>query len=321
MNKKLLLPTLLSLLSAGAWAQIKDLQTEDIDWEEDTAKVVSIDDILKMQQNVSTLNDRQIHFSQVWGYRTFLNVSYTKSKLSPKSGVNIEYGPNQYIQGFKNDWGVSMKWGNNYRLHKAPISNIVAINLDFVWTDLSVNHYKAEAGSGLYDSRDQRSWTNKDDETDFYHYLPWRLEKYEFTYGMALGPSVTVAPFTMLDVRALHFIKINLYYHIGYNASLLLMKNDKGKADANPTQKTFSNMTSEEQTNLRRFEEIKGSQLALGHGLTHCFGFNLSWKFIGVGYEHRNSPLDIMSLNTAQFSSEKYKFKSSSNRFYLQFRF
>jgi len=321
MNKKLLLSTLLSLLSAGTWAQTQDLQTENIDWEEDTAKVVSIADILKMQQNVSTLNDQQSHFSQVWGYRTFLNISYTKSKLSPRAGVNIEYGPQKYISEFKNDWGVSMKWGNNYKLHKKPIANIVAINIDFVWTDLTVNHYKAENGSALYDSRELRNWTNKDGETGKFHYLPWLLEKYEFNYGMALGPSVTVAPFTTLDVRALHFIKLNLYYHIGYNASLLLMKNDKGKADGNPMQKSVSNMTSDQQTNLKLFEDIKGSQLALSHGLTHCFGFNLSWKFIGVGFERRTSPINVVSLNTAQFGSEKYKFKSSNSRIYLQFRF
>ena len=58
--------------------------------EEDTAKVVSIADILNMRQSVSTLNNRESHFSKVWGNRTFLNISYTKEKLTPKEEILLK---------------------------------------------------------------------------------------------------------------------------------------------------------------------------------------------------------------------------------------
>ena len=66
------------------------MATENIDWEEDTAKVVSIADILNMRQSVSTLNNRESHFSKVWGNRTFLNISYTKEKLTPKEEILLK---------------------------------------------------------------------------------------------------------------------------------------------------------------------------------------------------------------------------------------
>ena len=313
MNKRIILPTLLGLLAAGVGAQTKDVSTENIDWEEDTAKVVSITDILNMRQSISTMNDRQSHFAKVWGNRTFLNISYTNERLLPTEGIGIYTGVDEEkVEEFKSDWGISLKWGHNYQLHKRPIANIVSINMDFVWTDINVAHFKAKGNEDLYDS--SSTFTKEDEQGNLnrHYYLPWNLEKYDFNYGMAVGPSITVAPFTTINSRGLHYIKLNFYYHIGYSASLLLMKNDKGKADKN---------TSESGELYRQHDLLKGSQLALGWGLIQSFGFNIGWNFVCVGYEYRKSMMKFQAIDTNRFSNRREDFKSMNSRFYLQFRF
>ena len=129
---------------------------------------------------------------------------------------------------------------------------------------------------------------------------------------MNLGPSLTLAPFTYINVPALHYIQMNVYYHIGYHASILMMKNND-EFDANP-----GNDTTDEEL---KDEMGDHAVLDFGHGMTTSFGCSLSWKFIGVGFETRNDKLEYKSLSESDFGKDKYKFKSTLNRIYLQFRF
>ena len=64
----------------------------------------------------------------------------------------------------------------------------------------------------------------------------------------------------------------------------------------------------------------EGIKLDLGHGLTNTFGLSLTWKFIGIGYEHRSAALKYQSLDKDTYGDDKYKFNSSTNRVFLQFR-
>ena len=146
-----------------------------------------------------------------------------------------------------------------------------------------------------------------------YYYTPWNLEKYELNYGMALGPSLTMAPFTMLNAKGLHYVKLNVYYHIGYHASMLMMlKNDL--ADKNREDADADNYKSTDH------EKANTLKLDWGHGLISSFGFNVTWKFIGIGYEHRSGSVRYQSVATSDYGSERYKFKTSTSRVYLQFR-
>ena len=61
-------------------------------------------------------------------------------------------------------------------------------------------------------------------------------------------------------------------------------------------------------------------KLCWGHGLTNSFGLSLTWKFIGLGYEHQSRNIRYKSMNTKEFEKETYKFDSSVNRFFIQFR-
>ena len=145
-------------------------------------------------------------------------------------------------------------------------------------------------------------------KTETYYYIPWNLEKYEANYSMSLGPSLTIAPFNYIKARGLHHMKFNAYYHIGYGVSFLYMKNKK-EADLN------------QNVDNADYKEMSDNlKLCWGHGLTSSFGFSMSWKVIGVGYEHRSATWTYKSMNTKEFEDDSNKFKSATNRVFIQFR-
>ncbi|MBO6099096.1 MAG: hypothetical protein J6P01_03020, partial [Prevotella sp.] len=261
----------------------------------------SVSDIIKMQQEVTKRNQSESHFRSVWSRKGYLNISYNTSTLSPKDAVptGVAYNGGKAPE-YKSNWGASIQLGRSYALHKRPISNILQFNIDYTYIDLNVNHFKAEGdGTNLYDS------SNKSGEK---YYTPWNLEKYDINYGMAVGPSVTVAPFTYTKYAGLHHMKFNVYFHIGYHVGLLYMVNDEN-ADVNQDK---------DDDDYKRMKD--NLKMDLGHGLTTSFGFSLTWKTIGVGYEHRSGSLKYKSLSTDDFGKDSYKFKSSTNRVFVQFR-
>ena len=260
----------------------------------------SLDDIINIQQQITVNMSEEKHFQSVWSKKGYFNISYNMAKLEPKEVIHTGLGTD--VPNLKCDWGVGLQYGRNYSLLKHPIANIVMINLDYTPLDLNVNHYKKAEGKYLYNSAEK----NGDK-----FYLPWNVEKFEYNYGMNLGPSITVAPFTKLNVKGLHFIKLNIYYHIGYHVSLLQF-NAKDDQDANPDHSNNS---------ASPFKTMKESlKLAFGHWLTNCVGANLSWKAIGVGYEVRWASLKYMSLDKKNFGSDKYKFNAPTARVYLDIR-
>ena len=261
----------------------------------------SVSDIIKMQQEVTKRNQSESHFRSVWSRKGYLNVSYNTTTLSPKDDVptGVAYNGGKAPE-YKSNWGASIQLGRSYALHKRPISNILQFNIDYTYIDLGVNHFKAEGdGTNLYDS------SNKSGEK---YYTPWNLEKYDINYGMAVGPSVTVAPFTYTKYAGRHHMKFNVYFQIGYHVGLLYMVNDEN-ADVNQDK---------DDDGYKRMKD--NLKMDLGHGLTTSFGFSLTWKTIGVGYEHRSGNLKYKSLSTDDFGKDSYKFKSSTNRVFIQFR-
>lgn len=307
--KKKLTFSVACLFALCAFGQTDSVvQLQDNVSKEDTAKVTTISDIIKMQQEVTNMNFRDSHYRQVWGRKSYLNLAYNNTTLTPEGDVptGVDYNGG-VAPAFKSNWGVSLQTGRSYALHKHPISNILQFNIDYTFIDLNVNHFKAENdGKELYDSRKILPGTNDE------YYTPWNLEKYDINYGMSVGPSVTVAPFTHTNYAGLHHLKFNAYFHIGYHAALLYMKNDK---NADICQKDAADYDDE------RYKKMeKGPKLDLGHGLITSFGFSLTWKAIGIGYEHRSGKLNYKSLDEDNFGDEKYKFKSSTNRVFVQFR-
>ena len=304
--KRKLIFILTCLLSTAVFAQVEnDDNKVVIDWSEDSTDITTIQDIIKVQQQVTNRNVTEQHFADVWGRRGYFNFSYNTTKLSPKGNYpnGLDDGP---VGELKSNWGASIQYGRSYRLHKKPISNVALFNIDYTGIDLNVNHFEA-IGNGTYKYNSSIKQTIKEDGKDNEYYnLPWNMEKYEVNYGMTLGPSLTLAPFNLLSGNGLHYIKFNVFYHIGYNISMIYSPNDK-KLDENQSGEDFQAMES----NLK---------MAWGHGMMQSFGFNISWKAIGIGFEHRSSTIKYKAVNTKDFGKNEYEFSSATNRISLQIR-
>ncbi|MDE7411610.1 MAG: hypothetical protein K2M94_06190 [Paramuribaculum sp.] len=264
--------------------------------EDGSSKVMTIADIVKVQEAISSRNSNVAHFEKVWSYNSYFNIAYNSSTLTPKEDIPLGFDYNDgFVPEFKSDWGMSILLGHNYGLHK-PIAGILKFNIDWTFIDLNINHYNAEKGDKLYDSGAT---------IDECRYIPWCMEKYDYNYGMALGPSITVAPFTHTRSSQLHFLRFNIYYHIGYHLSLMRIVNEeKYDVNQNIDEKTQSS-----------------SVLNFGHGITNSFGFSLSWKSIGIGYEIRSGKLNYSTIQDADYGKHHYKFNDHTSRVYLTIRY
>lgn len=309
MKKKLTL-SLACLMAISVFGQDVNEQNllQNVNWKEDSTEITTINDIVKIQQEVTNKKYTESHYRDVWSRKGYFNIGYNTTTLTPDGDIKTGVGDG-IVPEFKSNWGVSLQLGRNYALHKTPIANILQFNIDFSYIDLNVNHFTHEGdGKNLYDSR--MILPNTDNKE--YFYTPWNLEKYDLNYGMAVGPSVSIAPFTSTSVSGLHHVKLNAFFHVGYHVSLLYMTND-GDADVN--QKELPDFDE------ARYDKMDNNlKLDLGHGLITSFGFSLTWKFIGLGYERRSGSLKYKSLTTSDFGKENYKFKSSTNRIFIQFR-
>jgi len=315
MKKKLML-SLACLFAVSAFGQDVNEQNMPMtfNWQEDTTEVTTINDIIRMQQDVTNKKYAESHYRDVWSRKGYFNISYNSATLTPDESIPTGVG-GDIVPEFKSDWGVSLQLGRSYALHKMPIANMLQFSIDYSYIDLNVNHFKQEGDGNLYDSRSILNYDGKE-----YYYTPWNLEKYDLNYGMSVGPSISIAPFTSTNVSALHHIKLNAFFHVGYHVSLLYMTNDE-KADINPTKKREDVQTETQAKEYERYEKMsKGLKFDLGHGLITSFGFSITWKFIGLGYERRSGSLKYQSLSTDDYSKQKYEFKSSTNRVFIQFR-
>lgn len=315
MKKKLIL-SLACFFAISAFGQDVNEQNMPMtfNWQEDTTEITTINDIIRMQQDVTNKKYAESHYRDVWSRKGYFNISYNSATLTPDESIPTGVGGG-VVPEFKSDWGVSLQLGRSYALHKAPIANMLQFNIDYSYIDLNVNHFKQEGDGNIYDSRSILNYDGKE-----YYYTPWNLEKYDLNYGMSVGPSISIAPFTSTNVSGLHHIKLNAFFHVGYHVSLLYMTNDK-KADANPTKERDDVQTETQALEYARYEKMsKGLKFDLGHGLITSFGFSITWKFIGLGYERRSGSLKYQSLSTDDYSKQKYEFKSSTNRVFIQFR-
>lgn len=240
---------------------------------------------------VSSSNSKMAHISDVWSRNSYFNFGYNLgSSLTPKNDMTVKgYGDldGKKMPKFDYDFGLMAQLGNNIKLHKKPIANMVRINLDFTYIDLNYNQYKANDGFGQYT-----------EGTNSTKPLPWLSKKYELSYGMSLGPSVTVAPFSSFNFPSdLHYLKINGYAHFGYEIAFLGMSEYKNGSHS-----------------------LNFDCINFGYGRVWRFGLNVSWKFIGLGWETRIAYPKYKCTNS-DYGKESYNFKSSSNRIYLTIRY
>lgn len=300
-----------------------------IDAAEDTTQVNTIKDIVVTQEKVSSRNITDAHYSSVWSRKSYFNPGYVTSKVTSKDEVWLNNDKKEKLE-FKHDWGAQIELGHSYTLHRGAIANMVQINLDYTFIDLTVNHYKQDKAFSSY--KPNQKWEgepgkeapfrqtsdssgdseNSDDNKQYtsgFEYLPWGADKYDATYGMSLGPSITIAPFTPLRIKGLDFVKLNVYYHIGYNVGLLLMDE---KSDSHSSALGGGKDKS---------GGLSFDYLSWGHGLSTSFGLSLSWKSIGIGWETRSANLKYKPISTGEYGDFETKLKNSSSRIYLTIKY
>ena len=174
--------------------------------------------------------------------------------------------------------------------------------IDVPCLDINVNHFKSECDA------DNKCYDSSDKNGDYYK-TPWNLEKVEANIGLGIGPSYTVAPFAALHNEQLDFIKVNVYWHIGFGGSFIFMSNDKKKDRNN------------DEENQDHVKMASATKVLWGLGAFNSFGVNLHWKMVGLGYEYRTSSAEYKHFNTENFGKDKTKFKSGTSKFYITFRF
>lgn len=313
MKRNLLFWFILNLLPLGVFAQVP--QTPVI-LDEEEAEEMELDSLSYL---VETMNKHgnslalEAKRKASWKRKSFFRISYTKSTMEPSSGVGPDFvaddgqlmldGTNKGndLYKFKNEYGVSIMNGKNISLHKKPIVNMVQIALDYTWIDLNYNNYKGfyEKNGKMYNSSQYFVSTDEDGRNKKLKYTPWGLDKHEINYGMSLGPSITVAPFGLLDTNARN-LHIQGYFHVGYSFSLNMFKTDD---------------------KLDTAGDIDGFLGMWGHGLNTSWGMNISWKVIGIGFEKRSGTFSYKSLDTGNYGNQKNKFDYKNTRFYLTLNF
>ncbi len=327
--KKQLTAVLLCFCAASMMAQEDkgDSRLANIDWKEDSIEITTVKDIVRTKQSVASRAVKADHFAKVWGKRGFFNIAYNlKSTMTPSTPIKTGYASlnGGFVSVKEAEWGGSIIVGKNIKLHKKTIANTLCINLDYVGVDINANYYKVENNPAgpVYDYTQTYTETKKGQSVT-YHYIPWNDEVYQFSYGMMVGPSITLAPFNYIKgANGLHFLRFNAYYHIGYRASGILLITDHKKDVNYPgDENTYYNVwTQNQRTELEKYNE---NQFLVGHGLYHAWGINMSWKRIGVGYEHTwGDKLKYKNIaGKSDYGSHSYKFDTTTNRVYLTYRF
>lgn len=297
-------------LSNSLHAQIDDPSTMNLDVNEDTADVTTLKDLIDEKSKVYSRTNEKGHYNEVWKYSKTFDFVYVNTTMTPqfdgKTGRGVALAPE-----YKSDWGIMFSRTKSYGLHK-PIANMVKFSFDWRGFQLNVNHFKAElnADKKAYDSSVEYV---QNDNGSSNSKFPWNMEKYEVSYTMGVGPSVSVAPFVPLHKRALDFIQLNMYFHVNYSASAIYsMNNDKYDAST-PADDDYD-------LNNKKIAMDKATKLEWGHGLGTSFGVSLSWKFIGVGFE-TNSVTRTYKPIGSEFESEKSKFKFKQSNLFLRINF
>lgn len=248
----------------------------------DTTRVTTLNDIIAQETKNKTNVTYERHLRNIWGKTGFFNISYDKTTLSsdelPIGGALV--GSNE----FKNKFGIGIQWGKTFNFHKKALGDVLFLGLDGTWMDLNFNQYdKADKITPGFD--DAASYVIKS--------MPWHNKKMTLDYGMSIGPSITLYPFTPLKSNTADCIRFNGYFHLGYKGEVFIIKD----------------VVDNEQ------------KAAWGHGLFTALGGSLTFNSIGLGVEMRNDNINVKHVDTKEYGDQKIKFKEKTTRIYLQFRF
>lgn len=301
------------LLCFACLAQLAIAQTDNtvvsqLDLEEDTLNVTSLQDIIHTQELVYGKSFRSKVIQGVWKPKKYFTMSYVNHTLNGKQLYLYDTKTKEYQKNdttFKSDWAVSLKRSRTIKFHKRPISDILLLGLEFSAMDISVSHFKKNEGARFNSSLTYQGGDEKEKRN--YYYMPFGSEMYNLYYGLHIGPSITIAPFAHMKSRGLANIRLQGYFTIGYRAAFsILTKNEK--MDVN-----FVNRDDDDyREDFEKFNDVLKCNWATG--LTTTWGLRLNWKRIGIGYEVVKGDLKYKSFSTNIFGKAGYQFSETSQR-------
>lgn len=287
----------LMMIGALLCANVGFSQDIIVDKKDSIRVIVPLAEVIRKQESDYDNVHRNEHYRKVWGRNTYFNISYN-STTKETSQLPLKSKP-EGTEKFDSNISLGLQWGHTYNFHARPIGKVLFMGLDYTWMDFNFHKYKSQSPFSWYKEGEP---IGQDKEGESFYAMPWHNEKYEGEYGMSFGPSLTLYPFTTLGLKGTDEIRVQLYYHIGYGAGMTFISD----VPTNPTKPSSSDTQIE---------------LAWYHGLIMSFGANITWKFVGVGYESRKAS-NLQSKNFShKFNMETSKFSQTINRFYLQFRF
>lgn len=229
----------------------------------------------------------------IWGKGRFLRIGY--ANVQTGDGMNpVE----------KNKFGFFLTKGTSYLFPKQPIAGLLKVGVDAVWLDMQLSKYKSPYANTVWTSEFEYDNDYKyDDEggsgMDILDKLAGNVGHMSMTFAMGVGPVVTVAPFALSKVNIMKPLKASVYFHYC------------------PTMGMYARMDSGDM------------EMATGFCNMMDFGFNLTYRAIGVGVEGhwgkgKFKPLDFESLlgdADDSVGSSRYKRSFANTRVYLQVRF
>lgn len=232
--------------------------------------------VKELETQVATMQEEKKN-DAIWKRNKYVGFIYGGQTLTGKDdGLKL-----------KSDFAFALqKSFGTIKFHKKPIENMLMVGFDIA-LDINFAKYKEDAenpysGIGV-------------EEVDKYLKA---VDKMQLDGGLALGPSIQVAPLSMLDNAASH-LKVYAYYHLTPSYSGIII-DGKFKSAFN---------------------------------LFNGVGIGLTWKAISLGYEYRfgsakyNSIVDVeetpqsLTGNQSEESSDKKRYKTTENRLVLRINY
>lgn len=249
----------------------------------DTLRLMDVEEITSQQTKAQIEAKRQNDLHKIMQKNTFLNIGLDWTKMSSEE---FPAAAGAFAYEHKNKLGLGLQWGRTFNFHSKPLADILFLGLDFTWLDFNFNKYNEDPVPAKYSDGNSEE-----------HCMPWHKEKTTFDYGMSLGPSVTLYPLVGVKKKGTDNIRMQLYFHVGYGLEAAIIKDG-----------------------VIENEKTKDGH-ALGHGLFTSIGANLTWDFIGIGYEFRNDGKLSYKVREDDYDNGSINIKEKTGRLYLQFRF
>lgn len=177
------------------------------------------DSIAILKNQIDSIQTEKDNLSKTQKWQSIWNNNkYTMISYAPTTDVTVD---GAYKENAK--FSFALTKGNTYYLHDKPIGGILKIGLDIRWLDIQATKYEKIE----YETSDnwQDNPTIGDEDTDDALEMLNDIGRWDIHTGIGIGPTVTVAPFSMFDNAAKH-LRLSFYGHYQPSFGINLISQD-----------------------------------------------------------------------------------------------